>query len=252
MGQHQPAKQTLERELERCVRRLVEYYRPERILLFGSLAQGRANEHSDIDLVVVAESAKPFPERIAEAMALLEGPVPVDVFVYTPAEFQRLQRRWFLQHEILARGREVYVRPGARPLARGEPTMPGREDARAWLKRAERDLRAARVALEAALWEHACFLAQQAAEKALKAAWLAQGRVPPRTHDLVALARELPFPTLQEKAEQLRTLSAYYTAARYPDVWTDVETLCPPSQARAAISFAQEVLDIITPLSTDH
>ena len=71
--------------------------------LFGSYARGEADEHSDIDLIVVAPSDLPPVERFrAYLPAIVGAGVGVDLFVYTPAEFRALQDegRPFLMHAL--------------------------------------------------------------------------------------------------------------------------------------------------------
>ena len=43
--------------LDDIVRRIVEVAEPERIILFGSVARGDANRHSDVDLLVVKDGS---------------------------------------------------------------------------------------------------------------------------------------------------------------------------------------------------
>jgi len=69
--------------LERAVERIIEASDPELIILFGSWADGRATEDSDVDLLVVAETETPYPtaralRRHARA-AGLTGPVDLVV-----------------------------------------------------------------------------------------------------------------------------------------------------------------------------
>lgn len=64
--------------------------RVEAAYLFGSLAEGRATRDSDIDLLLVAPTDKPFLERWRDFADLLEGEYAIDLLVYTPAEFARL------------------------------------------------------------------------------------------------------------------------------------------------------------------
>ena len=73
------------------IRRLVEALRPERIYLFGSRARGEAAEDSDYDLmVVVPGSAQPRYRRAQDAYRVLwDVGIPVDVLVWTRAEFDR-------------------------------------------------------------------------------------------------------------------------------------------------------------------
>lgn len=94
-------------ELHRYVDLLVRYYAPQRILLFGSLAAGEVHEYSDIDLIVVAESQRSFWERLVEVNTLLRPQVPVDILIYTPAEWQEVQQRSFFREEVI-KGRVLY------------------------------------------------------------------------------------------------------------------------------------------------
>ena len=71
--------------------------------LFGSRARGDAAPESDIDVIVVAPSDRPFVDRFHDYMpALLAAEGAVDLFVYTPEEFERLkaEERPFLMHAL--------------------------------------------------------------------------------------------------------------------------------------------------------
>jgi len=70
-----------------CLKR----YHPEKIILFGSSARGEIDKNSDLDFVVVKKTKKRFIERLIEVSRLLGNDISdVDVFVYTPDEFQRM------------------------------------------------------------------------------------------------------------------------------------------------------------------
>ena len=100
---------SLEKELDRYVRILIEHYHPERILIFGSVASGDATEESDIDMIVIKSTSKPFLKRIEEVIKLLKPRVALDILVYTPEEFETLSKnRLFFQKEILPKAREIY------------------------------------------------------------------------------------------------------------------------------------------------
>jgi len=95
-----------------------------------------------------------------------------------------------------------------------------------WIGNAESDLRLARLSVgdEAVLREHVCFHAQQAAEKAIKAALLYKKIEFPLTHDieeLIELAEEsgLKLPPLVRDAG---TLTPYAVETRYPGSWMDI------------------------------
>ncbi len=71
--------------------------------VFGSHAHGTADEHSDIDVIVVAPSHLPSVDRFRDYLpAILEAGGRVDLFVYTPEEFEamRSEERPFLAHAL--------------------------------------------------------------------------------------------------------------------------------------------------------
>lgn len=77
-------------ELERRLREPLERAKVERAVVFGSWARGTADGYSDLDLVVVLETDLPRTERWRLLREVLDAiPVPVDLLVYTPAEFAR-------------------------------------------------------------------------------------------------------------------------------------------------------------------
>jgi uncharacterized protein len=96
-------------ELDRYLGILISRYAPEKIILFGSLATGNIREWSDIDLVIVKETDKPFLDRAKEVMRMLRPRAGLDVMVYTPQEFDELSMsRRFFREEVMAKGKVVY------------------------------------------------------------------------------------------------------------------------------------------------
>lgn len=67
---------------------LRDYGPVEKIILFGSAARGDADEYSDIDLIIVKETDKPFVRRSVEAPYFR---ISSDIFVYTPREFEQMK-----------------------------------------------------------------------------------------------------------------------------------------------------------------
>ena len=63
-------------------------YEPEKIILFGSAARGDQDEYSDIDLILIKKTDQRFFQRLADAGSLIPLELAVDLFVYTPQEFQ--------------------------------------------------------------------------------------------------------------------------------------------------------------------
>jgi len=101
----------LNAELKRYVLLLRHRYKPERILLFGSLVTDVIEDWSDIDLVIIKETPQRFLDRTKEVIQLLQPRVGVDIPVYTPDEFEQLcKRRAFVRDEIVGKGRVLYER----------------------------------------------------------------------------------------------------------------------------------------------
>lgn len=103
--------QKLQAELDRYLKLLLAHVSPEKVILFGSLAQDQVHLWSDIDLIVVADTDARFLDRTKEMLQLLQPRVGLDILVYTPSEFERLlQERPFFQEEIASKGRVLYER----------------------------------------------------------------------------------------------------------------------------------------------
>ena len=118
-------------------------------------------------------------------------------------------------------------------------------DTRAWLLKAEADLRAAHVSLEAQppLHEHSAFNCQQAAEKALKG-FLTWHDLPFRkTHDLALLGAACSKldPSLEPACKRADDLSAYAWEFRYPRVGDELTS----EQVVEALSIARSLYDAI-------
>jgi len=80
-------KEFLREELNRIVKVLKEAYDPEKIILFGSLAEDKVHEWSDIDLLIIKETDKRPIDRCIEIAKLVKPRLGIDLFVYTPEEY---------------------------------------------------------------------------------------------------------------------------------------------------------------------
>jgi uncharacterized protein len=72
----------------------------KKISLFGSYARGRIDLFTDLDVLVIMDSDKPFTERITEIYSLLALPVDADILCYTPQEFKRMKETPFLKKAL--------------------------------------------------------------------------------------------------------------------------------------------------------
>lgn len=77
-------------KIQEMVRRIVERFHPEKIILFGSYARGTAGPDSDVDLLVVKSVVGPKQqERLNIRLALRGIGLAKDVIVVTPEEVER-------------------------------------------------------------------------------------------------------------------------------------------------------------------
>lgn len=88
-----------------------------------------------------------------------------------------------------------------------------------WFDRAREDLQVARLVFQEGHFAHACFLAQQCIEKALKAYLLARANAYPRVHKLVDLLAECEAldSTFTIYRADCIVVDQYYIPTRYPD-----------------------------------
>ena len=78
-----------EKLLQEIVRRMCEVGHPQKIILFGSRARMEARPDSDLDLLVIEDSALPRHERAGRYRRALLGLFPSkDIVVWTPEEVQ--------------------------------------------------------------------------------------------------------------------------------------------------------------------
>ena len=116
-----------------------------------------------------------------------------------------------------------------------------------WLREAEDDLAAAEDLLRLGRYSKACFFAQQAAEKALKALLMKRAGLFARTHsvvELLRLAREHGIPVPEGLGRAAERLDRFYVPTRYPSVWPSGAPFehYDEGDAREAIGHAREVL----------
>lgn len=87
-----------------------------------------------------------------------------------------------------------------------------------WLKQAKRDLEKAKLDIDHSFFEWACFSAQQASEKAVKALYLA-GNMNVRGHSVLKMLEGLQgsFNISEDLFHAARLLDRYYIESRYPN-----------------------------------
>jgi predicted nucleotidyltransferase len=104
-------KALLEENLLRVKEALISKYHPEKIILFGSLANGIVNETTDIDLLIVKDTQKSYNDRLRDIVSICDYDVGIDFMVYNPDELKELMKtNAFVRNEIIKKGKVIYDR----------------------------------------------------------------------------------------------------------------------------------------------
>jgi HEPN domain-containing protein/predicted nucleotidyltransferase len=217
--------------LDEIVRRLVEGYDPERVILFGSHATDRADPESDLDLLIVKhDDRRPLERRLEVEHLLADRGLPIDLVVYTPREMWQLF--WagspFIE-EVLESGRVLHMRDATE----------------AWLREAEDELETASILFEHERYRGVCLHSQQSAERAIKALLIERTQRPPRTHDIVDLLNAV---RAAGRVVTISTDDAVFLTGIYRGRYPTDEGLLPQGEptaddARRALEAARRVIE---------
>jgi HEPN domain-containing protein len=222
---------------------VVEYFKPQRVILFGSRARGEATRDSDIDLLVIVNDDTP-PEKMtwsARHEARRSYPRAADVFPMRAETFERERAiANTLAAEADADGIVVYGSPKGSCIK--APNSHARWQAvERWLRVAERDRKTvlACMAGDPPLYDSAAFHCQQAVEKLLKGFLTLAGRRGGKTHSLEQLGTlaQASFADIAELVAAAHSWSKWAWVYRYPE--EDV----PPQPEEAEIRGALDVID---------
>jgi HEPN domain-containing protein len=202
---------------------IVEYFKPQRVILFGSRARGEATRDSDIDLLVIVNDDTP-PEKMtwrARHEARRSYPRPADVFPMRAGIFERDRAVvGTLAAEADADGVVVFGSPKGSCMKPASPRTRW-EAVERWLAVAERDRKAvlACMAANPPLRDTAAFHCQQALEKLLKGFLTLAGKRSRETHSLAQLGAtaQASFPDIAELVAAAQGWTEWATAYRYPD-----------------------------------
>lgn len=142
-SQSKDIKKNLYQELSRVVDKIRINYRPEKIILFGSLAIGVPSQTSDIDLAIIKKTKKRFLDRNLE-VALIADPLEAfDFLVYTPKEWQEMQKKIIILFKRLI---------GVKFCMKKDEELTGR-----WLDFAYSDLKAIEPLIKEKLYQFGLF-----------------------------------------------------------------------------------------------
>lgn len=217
---------------------------PLQVILFGSVARGDDGPDSDLDLLIVFSELDQsgrgqLLERLRRAAT---APIAVDLHLTDVPTFSRRRHIVGAVEEAAAtEGQVVHGRALDKEEWTPDPAAQSAE-AHRWLARGRDDLRLAEhiaATPDLAPWS-ACYHAQQAAEKALKAALVHDAISPPRTHTLDRLIQALPQRwSTSDFGTGLAELSRWAVEGRFPGEDASRE------DANAGVTVARRVFDAV-------
>ncbi len=98
-------------EINRFVKKVTEEFAPDRVILFGSYANGSPSDDSDVDLLVIMQHKKRNVEQALEIDRKIDRSFPLDLIVRTPQEIRRrLSMKDIFMSSILHEGKTLYER----------------------------------------------------------------------------------------------------------------------------------------------
>jgi predicted nucleotidyltransferase len=99
-----------ENSIQQIRDRIIKYYQPEKIILFGSYANGTQTKNSDVDFLIIKESKIPRYKRAREVRKILKDFIfPKDIIVLTKAEFERyVDIKGSFAYEVVKSGKVLY------------------------------------------------------------------------------------------------------------------------------------------------
>ena len=80
--------ENIRKEIDSISNQIIEKYRPQKIILFGSAAKDRFTPDSDLDFFIIKEEV-PYlgRDRYRELSRMIERDAAVDFIIYKPEEF---------------------------------------------------------------------------------------------------------------------------------------------------------------------
>ena len=96
-------------EIKKFIVRLKKNFDPEKIILFGSRAEGREWKRSDYDFIIVSSKFKGMHwlERISKIIKMWDLLADVDILPYTPKEFEDKKKNSSTVRHALKYGRLI-------------------------------------------------------------------------------------------------------------------------------------------------
>ena len=97
--------------VQSVVNQIITNYKPQKIVLFGSQAQGQATPDSDYDLFMIKDTSGSITKRQYDVWKSIDNwSIPFDFIVYTPQEVEQAKKNksWFMG-QIESKGKILYA-----------------------------------------------------------------------------------------------------------------------------------------------
>ncbi len=95
--------------IDQVVQQIVEKFKPQKIILFGSYARGNPRPESDVDLLVVMNTPLKEVQQAIQICQQIEYRFGLDLIVHTPGCLAERVKMgdWFLR-DVLKEGKVIY------------------------------------------------------------------------------------------------------------------------------------------------
>jgi HEPN domain-containing protein len=228
---------------------VVQYFKPQRVILFGSRARGEATRDSDIALLVIVDDDTPLEKLTSEVGYEAHRSVhAADVFPMRAETFE-VDRNIVgtLAAEADADGIVVYGSSKGTPSMKGPDPHARWETVEGWLEAAEQDRGTAVLCLAAdtPFRGSAAFHCQQAVEKLFKGFLVLAAKRSRKTHSLAQLgaAAEASFPEIQSGGGCCENWSRWAVDFRYPTRRGRIKPAPDEGEWRRALAVIDELAE---------
>ena len=97
-------------KINQIIELIIKNVQPEKIILFASYANGKPDEHSDLDLLIIKDFKVPRYKRGREIRKYIRGiGVPLDIIAYTNEEIDKWKnvKEAFIT-QVISKGKVLY------------------------------------------------------------------------------------------------------------------------------------------------
>lgn len=98
-----------QKAIDQVVKQIVEKFKPQKIILFGSYARGNPRPESDVDLLVVMDTPLKEVQQAIQISQEIDYRFGLDLIVHTPEYLAKRVKMgdWFLR-DVLQEGKVLY------------------------------------------------------------------------------------------------------------------------------------------------